>query len=145
MKYIELKHKNGPVIRFRLYENNSPATCKAFIDALPFNAKAVQARFAGEEIWIQKGPYLKINQENATILLKPGELGYASPNKKSEIGQSIAIVYGEAKLSGRVNVFAMVFKEDFKKLQKLGEKIWLGGSRVLRFELKEKKKRHESI
>jgi hypothetical protein len=137
--YIALKTPDGMVIRFRLYKAEAPATCKAFVDVLPIETKAIQARFAGEEIWLPEGPELKIPQENATIALKPGELGYAPPVARSDVSRSIAIVYGEAKLSDCVNVFAMVLDEDMPKLKKLGEKIWLEGARMLRFETISKK------
>lgn len=133
-KCIKLITPEGTVIRFRLYEVEAPATCKAFVDALPIEAKAVQARFAGEETWIAEGPELQIPQENATIALKPGELGYAPPIARSEVSRSIAIVYGDAKLSDCVNVFAMVLDADIPQLKNLGEKIWLEGARMLRFE-----------
>ncbi len=135
MKYIQLKSSAGIVIRFNLYEQEAPFTCKAFIQSLPFELKAVQARFAGEEIWMPEGPSLDIPQENATIELKLGELGYAPPLARNSVSHSVALVYGEAKLSDCVNVFAKVFDEDVSELKKLGEQIWLEGSQVLRFEL----------
>ncbi len=104
-------------------------TCKAIAKRLPLRARALQARFAGEEIWIPKGPSLKIPQENATINLRFGEIGYAPINPRNEVARSIAIVYGEAKLSDCVNVFGRVFDEDRKLLKKLGEQIWLKGAR----------------
>lgn len=133
MTYVALKFADGTV-RFKLYENEAPNTCKAFVQALPMDVEGVQARFAGEEIWIPDGPSLKIPQENATIELKPGELGYAPPIARSSVSRSVAIVYGEAKLSDCVNVFAIVLSEDMPKLQALGEKVWLQGKQKLRLE-----------
>jgi len=138
MRYIELLEGSAEPINFELYAQDAPTTCEAFIKALPIEAKALQARFAGEEIWIPEGPSLAIAQENATIELKPGELGYAPPIKRSSVGRSIAIVYGEAKLSDCVNVFAKVVEADMDKLRKLGERIWLEGNRTLRFRVVEK-------
>lgn len=135
MKYVQAS-SCGVVIRFNLYESEAPNTCKAFWAAMPFDAKGVQARFAGEEIWIPEGPSLSIPQENATIELKPGELGYAPATPRSEVGRSVAIVYGEAKLSDCVNVFGSIFKDDLARLQQLGEKVWLEGAQMIRFEAK---------
>jgi hypothetical protein len=139
MKYIELKTKDLDTVRFHLYEKDAPTTCEAFIKALPIEAEALQARFAGEEIWVKDGPSLNIPQENSTVNLKVGELGYAPPIPRNEVGRSIAVVYGEAKLSDCVNVFAYVYKEDLNKLINLGEKIWTEGKKILRFELKEER------
>lgn len=136
MKILTLKSGNLELIRFRLYENEAPETCKAFLKILPFQARGVQARFAGEEIWIKKGPRLKVSQENASVNLKSGELGYAAPFARSSVSRSIAIVYGQAHLADAVNVFARVMDQDFRKLQKLGEAIWLRGAKDLKFEIK---------
>lgn len=76
---------------------------------------------------------MSIIQENVTIELKPGELGYAPPTGRNSVGRSIEIVYGEAKLSDCVNVFGIVVAEDMGKLLKLGEQIWLEGARELTF------------
>lgn len=135
MPQIIVHDSSNDGIRFRLYETEAPATCRAFIAALPLSVRAVQARFAGEELWIPEGPHLQIIQENATIELKLGELGYAPPNPRSDVAKSIALVYGEAKLSDCVNVFAIVLDEDLPKLKKLGEEVWLRGARILTFEL----------
>src|SRR3989344_5474873 len=137
MRCIEIKVKDLPSIRFNLYKKEAPATCDAFIKVLPLEVDALQARFAGEEIWVKDGPSLNIPQENSTVNLKIGELGYAPPSPRNEIGRSIAIVYGEAKLSDCVNVFAYVYGEDLENLKQLGEKIWAQGKTILSFELKE--------
>ncbi len=132
-----MKSPDGKSIRFELYGKDSPMTCKAFLKALPFEGKAVQARQAGEEIWLPEGPELNIPPENATVHLKPGELGIAPIYERNQVARSIAILYGEGSLHDCVNLFAKVKKEDMQTLKELGEKIWLEGSRNLRFELSE--------
>lgn len=119
-------------IRFTVYKKAAPFTCRAFMERLPFTVKTVHARFAGEEIW-GKGPKFNIPQENATIYLKPGELGYAPLLERSEIGQAISLVYGKAKLYDCVNIFAKVEPSDLPKLKKLGETVWLKGKRTIKF------------
>ncbi|MFA5126958.1 MAG: DUF3830 family protein [Patescibacteria group bacterium] len=135
MKHIILKTSNGKSIRFKLYEKEAPLTCEAFAKILPFQAKAIQAREAGEEIWIPDGPELNMPPENATVHLLMGELGIAPNYTRNQVARSIAIIYGEAKLHDCVNVFAKVFDEDVKSLKKLGEEIWLKGSQVLTFKI----------
>lgn len=135
MTHIKLTAKNFPAIRFRLYNKKAPITCEGILKSLPISEKAFQARFAGEEIWIKDGPALNIPKENSTKKPKIGGLGYAPNNPKSEVTRNIAIIYGEAKLVGSVNIFARVYEEDLNKLKKLGEKIWLKGARELKLEL----------
>lgn len=137
MRYIKLQLPNGASVRFTLYEKEAPATCDAFIQALPLEVEGIQARFAGEEIWIPDGPSLEIPQENATIELKVGELGYAPTLARSSVSRSIALVYGEAKLSDCVNVFAIAVDKDLEKLKEFGERVWLQGKQTLRFEIAE--------
>ncbi len=133
-QYIALKTPDGNLIRFRLYVQEAPATSKAFVNALPIEVKAVQARLSGHEIWIPDGPELSIPQENATINVKLGEIGYAVPVARNRGARSIAIIYGEARLSECVNVFGMVLDEDIPILKSLGEKVWLEGAQILRLE-----------
>lgn len=135
MKVFIIKTQEGKLIRFQFYNKQTPITCEAFSKIFPFEARAVQARFAGEEIWIPKGPNLKIPQENSSVKLKFGEIGYAPIHPRNKVARSIAIVYGKAKLSDRVNIFAKVLNKDKKLLKKLGEQIWLKGAQELRFEL----------
>lgn len=62
---------------------------------------------------------LKIPQENATIRLKVGELGYAPYVKRSDISYGIALVYGKVRLWDCVNVFAKAFDKDIRFLRNL--------------------------
>lgn len=50
MSRLVLMTPDSVAIRFNLYEREAPVTCEAFLKALPMTARAVQARFAGEEI-----------------------------------------------------------------------------------------------
>lgn len=135
MKYIVLKSgKSGP-IRFELYKKEAPRTCEAFVKSLPIKTRAVHAKISGEEIWMPEGPRLKVPQENATVRLKIGELGYAAFLKRSDISHGIALVYGKVNLWDCVNVFAGVVKRDVEKLKKLAREIKMKGSVTLRFEL----------
>lgn len=131
---FRIRSRSGISIRFQYLEGKAPSTCRAFRNKLPFKARAVQARFAGEEIWVPKGPLFKVRHENALTSLRPGELGYAPP-ARDDIARSIAIVYGKAKLSGRVNVFGKVVASDLPRLKRLGQEIWLRGAQMLRFEI----------
>lgn len=134
MKHLVLK-SGSKKLRPRFYTKNAPATCKAFSGILPFSEKAVHARFAGEEIYVPNGPALKIPKENTKIAPRFGEIGYALVHPKSQVSRSIAVVYGKAKFSVPVNMFAKIFKQDSAKIKKFGEQIWLKGSRKIRFEL----------
>ena len=134
MSHFTLKTADGKSITFRLYEEEALTTCRAFVNTLPFEAQAVQARTAGLEIWIPEGPELKIPPENATVHLDLGEIGIAPVYPRNKVARSIAIIYGKATLYDCVNVFAKVLDRDLGLLQELGEKTWLSGRQILRFE-----------
>jgi len=134
MRYIQLRSPSGRRIKFRLCTRKASITCLAFIKALPLSARAVHARFAGEEVYIPAGPVLRVPYENATLRPKRGELGYAPTCARSSVARSIAFVYGKAQFSERVNIFAQVVRADRSKLEKLGREIWLKGSRIFRLE-----------
>lgn len=135
MKYIVLKSESAKPIRFKLFKKEAPKTCRAFSKSLPLKRKMIHAKVDDkEEIWTPNGPRLKIKQENASIRLKPGEMGYAPFVERSEISNCIAIVYGKAILWDCVNVFAKVVDEDLENLKKLGRKI-KRRPEVLEFEL----------
>lgn len=135
MKYIILKSESAKPIRFKLYKKEAAKTCVAFSKSLPLKRKLIHAKIGNkEEIWTPNGPRLKIKQENASVRLRPGEMGYAPFVKRSEISNCIAIVYGRAILWDCVNVFAKVVDADLKNLKKLGRKI-KRRPEVLEFEL----------
>lgn len=133
MKGFRIRAPGTESVRFTFDERKAPETCQEFIAALPFEALGVQARFAGEEIWIKQGPDLKIKRENSSIRPKFGEMGYVAPRKGSELSRSIAIAYGEVKLSESANIFARVIKSDRGKLKSMGRNIWLKGQKELKF------------
>ncbi|MDE1848304.1 MAG: DUF3830 family protein, partial [Candidatus Micrarchaeota archaeon] len=77
MTYLVLRTSYGQSVRFSLYDQESPNTCREISRVLPLKVKFVQGRFAGEEIYSSEGPLLELPAENATINLKDGEIGFA--------------------------------------------------------------------
>jgi|SRR3989344_840218 len=134
MKVFIVRSKYGK-IRFHFLEDRAPVTCRVFLKRLPFKISAVQARFAGEEIWIPQGPLLKVKEENSTRRPKFGGIGYVVPKKNNDLSRSLALIYGDALLSEPINVFGRVHKADGYRLRKLGKNIWLKGRTLLDFTL----------
>ena len=134
MDGFSLTTKSGIVIRFRLYRNEAPKTCEAFLQALPFSRVLFHARYSGEEIWTDKAPELFIPQENATVFTKVGEvvLGPQQPSRVKTAG-CLGIYYGEGRGIDAANVFAQVIEEDKHILRELGNNIWKNGEEELLF------------
>ena len=86
-------------------KKKAPKTIEAILSVLPLKMEFVQARFAGEEIWSPKPLKIKLQKENSSRILLPGEIGFAPFVKSNKVAGALAIVYGEAKLSDYVNVF----------------------------------------
>lgn len=131
MSYIILESGLVPRIKFKINKKEAPKTYKAFVKRLPLKRKFVHAKISGEEIWTY-GPKIKVIQENASVRLRPGELGYAPFVKRSDISNAIAIVYGRAVLWDSVNVFARASGSNLKNLKKLAKLIDKKKSAVLK-------------
>lgn len=119
-------------IRFNLYHDIAPVTCNAFLKILPFTRTFFHARVSGQEIWIDNMPALNIIQENASVFTEIGEvvLGPSLP-ERSKTKNCFGIYYGEGKGLDACNIFAKVVPEDAEKLWKLGNEIWINGSREI--------------
>ena len=135
MKGFILKTCENKIIRFRLYTEEAPITCAAFLKLLPFTRTFIHARVSGQEIWIDNAPSLDIIQENASVFAEPGEVVFG-PLKPSRAKTSncMGIYYGEGKGLDCCNIFAKVFDEDFHLLKVLGEKIWKHGVQEISFD-----------
>ena len=138
MTNFSLRTKDNQLIRFRLYENEAPATCEAFLKSLPFSLTLIHARVSGEEIWSEHAPELDIIQENASVFTEPGEIviGPMKPARTKTAG-CIGIYYGNGKGLDCCNIFGKVFDEDKEKLKELGNSIWSKGAQRLTFEASE--------
>ena len=60
-----------------LHEDQAPKTCAAVIAAMPQEGESHHATYSGSEAAFILDRDLKIGQENATIKVIPGDLGYA--------------------------------------------------------------------
>lgn len=121
-------------IKFNLYLEDAPITCKAFVQLLPFTKTFYHARLSGQEIWIDDLTPLNIIQENASVFTQPGEvvLGPATPARVKTVN-CLGIYYGEGKGLDAANIFARVADEDAEKLRRLGNRIWKQGALALTF------------
>jgi hypothetical protein len=134
MKEFILHTPDSQTIRFRLYTENAPETCKAFTALLPFSRTFMHARTSGQEIWIDDAPPLDIIQENASVFTEPGEVVYGPLHpKRTRASNCMGIYYGEGRGLDACNIFAKVLDEDADKLKALGEHIWKKGVVELRF------------
>ena len=126
----------GTEIRFKLYTNDAPVTCDAFVKILPIDVTLIHARTSGEEIWTPDGPALQIGLENATINIESGEIGIAPVHPRNKISKCLVISYGQAKLFDCANIFGHVLKEDESSLKELGNKIWTEGKQTVKLKIK---------
>ena len=129
---FKIINANGIEIRFECYIDAAPITSNAFLKILPFTKTFYHARISGQEIWIDNMPSLNIIQENASVFTEIGEvvLGPSLP-ERSKTKNCFGIYYGEGKGLDACNIFAKVVPEDAEKLWKLGNEIWINGSREI--------------
>lgn len=131
MERLILRTSDKEEIRFRLYHLQAPQTCITIKKMLPIKLTLLHAKTSGEEIWTPDGPELKIPLENATVNIESGEIGIAPIHPRNKISKCLVISYGQAKLFDCANIFGQVFKQDKKKLEKLGSKIWKEGKQIV--------------
>jgi 2',3'-cyclic-nucleotide 2'-phosphodiesterase (5'-nucleotidase family) len=132
MNGFKITTSNNQKIRFVLYTEAAPLTCKAFVEVLPFTRTFYHARVSGQEIWIDNVPKLNIIQENASVFTEPGEVVFGpSQPTRNKTANCFGIYYGEGKGLDACNIFARVLESDRQKLIDLGNSIWKKGSQEL--------------
>jgi hypothetical protein len=120
-----MEFEKGGVFEVCLYEDVAPKTCKAFMEKLPYEADALQARFAGEEFFY-KMP-LEVGAENQKHPVA-GSIAYNADRN----WQAICIYYGpKIKAANPFNLIGEL-KGDLKELQKIGYRIWKEGKETVK-------------
>lgn len=121
----------------RLEWERAPKTCSAFVRALPFDSRLVQARWSGEAAWIPLGDReFGIGVENATsypaagqILLYPG--GYSETE--------ILVPYGPTRFASKLGQLAgnhfLTITDGAQHLIEIGRRVLWDGAQGIRFEV----------
>jgi hypothetical protein len=118
----------------RCEESAAPTTCKAFLDALPFRSKLIQARWSGEAAWIPLGGLqFGVEFENHTSHPAPGEI-LLYPGGYSET--EILVPYGQTMFASKLGQLAgnhfLTVVEGQEQLGELGRRVlWEGAQDVV--------------
>ena len=126
----------GNDLRFvvRLESDAAPKTCAAFLDALPFRSKLVQARWSGEAAWIPLGELnFGVSFENHTSHPAPGQI-LLYPGGYSET--EILVPYGNTMFASKLGQLAgnhfLTVIEGAGELEELGRRVlWEGAQDVV--------------
>ena len=89
MAGIVMEFERGGQISATLLTDRAPKTCKAVLAALPVEAEAIHAMWAGEEIFFGAFP-AKFEYEHPTKDVKPGDLAMVPRSS------SFCIFYGRS-------------------------------------------------
>ncbi len=121
----------------RFETDNAPATCKSFLERLPFVSKIIHVRWSGEGVWIPLGDAkFDVGYENATSYPAPGEV-ILYPGGVSET--EILIAYGAVRFASKAGQLAgnhfLTLTSGLENLYTLGRKTLLEGAQPIRFEL----------
>ena len=126
------------IARFEL--ETAPLTCAAFIKALPFHSKLIQARWSGESAWIPLGDYqLGVGFENHTSHPAPGDILFY-PGGYSET--EILFPYGATCFASKMGQLAgnhfLTITSGRENLPELGKLVlWHGAQEIIFEEISE--------
>lgn len=126
----------GTGLRFilRLESEAAPNTCAAFLEALPFRSKLVQARWSGEAAWMPLGDLsFGVSFENHTSHPSPGQI-LLYPGGYSET--EILVPYGNTMFASKLGQLAgnhfLTVIEGQEQLVELGRRVlWEGAQDVV--------------
>jgi hypothetical protein len=118
----------------KLEREAAPKTCAAFLGALPFRSKLVQARWSGEAAWIPLGDLqFGVSFENHTSHPAPGQiLLYPGGHSETEI----LVPYGNTMFASKLGQLAgnhfLTVVEGGEQLAELGRRVlWEGAQDVV--------------
>ena len=133
-----LKITAGPFEFDAVFEiERAPQTCKAFMDRMPFESKAVHVRWSGEGVWMPLGDYqFGVGYENHTSFPAPGQI-ILYPGGISET--EILLAYGGVHFASKVGQLAgnhfITVTSNLEDLEKLGKMTLWEGAQPIRFEM----------
>ena len=119
----------------RLEWERAPKTCSAFVHALPFDSRLVQARWSGEAAWIPLGDReFGVGVENATSYPAPGMI-LLYPGGVSET--EILLAYGAVQFASKAGQLAgnhfLTIVEGNENLPALGRLVLWEGAQDIEF------------
>ena len=120
----------------RLEWERAPKTCSAFVHALPFDSRLVQARWSGEAAWIPLGDReFGVGVENATSYPAAGEI-LLYPGGYSET--EILVPYGATRFASKLGQLAgnhfLTITDGARHLAEIGRRVLWDGAQSIRFE-----------
>jgi hypothetical protein len=125
------------VLTARMETEKAPATCKAFLDRLPFASKVVHVRWSGEAVWMPLGDLdFGVSYENHTSYPAPGQI-ILYPGGISET--EILLAYGGVQFASKVGQLAgnhfLTVTHGAEHLAEIGRRCLWGGAHDIRFEI----------
>jgi len=128
-KRFEIEFGKGGRFTAVLLTEDAPKTCEAFLKVLPLDGRFRQARFSGEEFYIQSK--MSCDPENQRIP-KQGDIAFnADPKWKA-----ICLYYGDhLRVKTPFNLFARIISNNLEELKRVGERVWLQGEEAAHVKL----------
>lgn len=128
-KRFEIEFAKGGKFTAVLLTEEAPKTCGAFLKVLPLDGHFRQARFSGEEFYIQSD--MSCDPENQRTP-KWGDIAFNVDPK----WRAICLYYGDhLRIGTPFNLFARIISNNLEELRKAGERVWLEGEEAAHLQL----------
>jgi hypothetical protein len=128
-KRFEIEFAKGGRFTAVLLTEEAPKTCAAFLKVLPFAGQVRQARFSGEECYLQSS--MSSEPENQQM---PhwGDIAFNADPK----WRAVCIYYGDhLRVRTPYNLFARIISNNLEELKRAGERVWLQGEEAAEVKL----------
>jgi hypothetical protein len=129
MSKILMEFERGGQITGTLFDDRAPQTCQAVLEALPVEAEALHAMWAGEEIFFQHFP-AEFAYEQPTQTVEPGTLAMVPRSSSFCIFYGRAIPRGAVDQEIDVTVFGTV--DDVETMSEIGKRVRMQGVEKVR-------------
>ena len=144
MSKVEISFEKGGVFTAELFEKEAPKTCAELKKHLPFTSAATHSTCAGQAVVCFPKDFNVTPENQQTVGIYPGTLGFLCKKPEWSIPDEIYISYGRffvprgfrIDYQEPINIFAEI-RDNLSELAEIGKRIHLCGQETVTIRLLE--------